>query len=189
MPKVKTLPAGVTRLPKVKLELVKMNVPQRVAAVMQDRAMSIPEVEAALKNAGETFKSDNLRSYISTTLNSSTRAMTDGQGRNVRVHYFVSQERGVYRVATPEDIQREIQQPRTTAVLKSKPAPKAKRPPPRDATATSAARSAFPADAADVSLRSLIQGVLRAELSASVRSELRVILKDELRAIFKNGLG
>jgi len=87
-------------------------VPARMAAVMGDRTMTAGEVEAALEAVGERLQSGNVRSYISTTLNSSTTSVLDSSGQPLRyrsgwilkVHVFTSTERGRFRVSTPQDI-------------------------------------------------------------------------------------
>jgi hypothetical protein len=192
---------------KVKLELVKsktnLTVPQRFAAVMQDRTMTGPEVEAALAAAGETFKSGNLRAYISTMLNSSKRTVTDTQGNRHLVHYFTSEERGCYRVATPSDIQREMLEPRKTAATftleqrqQQQPSARPRRDttasPRRDTTASpkhnatrAASTAGAGAGAGDISLRSLIREVMQED---GMRHELRLMVRQELRSIFKTGL-
>lgn len=93
-----------------------LTVPERVAALMGTSTWTAGELQEALANAGESFKSNNLRSYLSTTLNSSMMNVTgpDGgdlkfnDGKLVKVHVFHSVERGQYRVATDEDMQAEV---------------------------------------------------------------------------------
>lgn len=93
-----------------------MTVPERVAALMGGNTWTAGELQEALANAGESFKSNNLRSYISTTLNSSLMNVlgADGSelklndGKLVKVHVFKAVERGQYRVANEEDIQEEV---------------------------------------------------------------------------------
>lgn len=93
-----------------------LTVPQRVAALMGTSTWTAGELQEALANAGESFKSNNLRSYLSTTLNSSMMNVTGPDGRDltfndgklVKVHVFKSVERGQYRVATDEDMQDEV---------------------------------------------------------------------------------
>jgi hypothetical protein len=88
-----------------------------MAAVMGDRTMTAGEVEAALEAVGERLQSGNVRSYISTTLNSSTTSVLDSSGQpllyrsggRLKVHFFTCTERGHYRVSTPQDILAETQ--------------------------------------------------------------------------------
>jgi hypothetical protein len=89
--------------------------PERVARVMGNHTMTAGEVLAALDTAGEKFESNNPRSYVSTTLNSSLMNVrgVDGDLRDrnnklVKVHVFTATERGHYRVATDQDIQTEL---------------------------------------------------------------------------------
>jgi len=87
-------------------------VPARMSAVMGNRTMAAGELQDALTAAGETFNSSNLRSYISTTLNSTMRQALDANGNPLRlrsgalikVHYFTCLKRGLYRVATAQDL-------------------------------------------------------------------------------------
>jgi len=88
-------------------------VPERLAAVMGRRIWTAPELHDALEAAGVHLQSNNIRSYISTTLNSTMKnAPADVRGRDgkpMKVHLFTNVERGRYRVASQEDIQAEIQ--------------------------------------------------------------------------------
>jgi hypothetical protein len=91
-------------------------VPERLAYVMGRRIWTAPELEAALETAGVHLKSGNVKSYISTTLNSSMKNAKgpDGtelkgtNGKPIKVHVFKNVDRGHYRVATAEDTQIEV---------------------------------------------------------------------------------
>jgi hypothetical protein len=76
---------------------------ERVAALMGERTMSVSEVVVLLANEGESMP----RAHLFTLLSMSMRTMVD-QGRRTRVHVFTALEGGRFRVATTEDVQREL---------------------------------------------------------------------------------
>lgn len=89
-----------------------LTVPERVAMVMGNEVWDIDGLERALRDAGEKFKSGNLRSYIAAVLSGTkVRIMgPDGKdlckdGKPLEVHKFVYVERSRYRVATEGDMQ------------------------------------------------------------------------------------
>lgn len=94
-----------------------MTVPERVAKAMKRSVWSAGDLVEELERVGEKFNSDNMRSYISTILNSSMMAvecpdgsdLCDSAGKRVKVHAFTAVERGQYRVATADDVLKEVQ--------------------------------------------------------------------------------
>lgn len=108
-------PAGQPR-PRVAKRSAK-TVPERVADVMGEGIWDAGSLAEVLSQSGESLKSGNLRTYISNVLNS-TKIHVQGpdgmdlrkpDGEFVQVKKFVAVERGKYRVATPDEIQREVQ--------------------------------------------------------------------------------
>jgi len=96
-----------------------LTVPERVAAAMGDGAWDAGSLAQVLANTpGEDFKSNNLRNYLSGIF-SGSRMRVPGpngedlvgpDGKPLEVSRFTKLERGKYRVATPEDVQAEVQE-------------------------------------------------------------------------------
>jgi len=90
-------------------------VPERLAKAMGRHTWTAGDLQGELEKIGEVFNSNNLRSYLSTTLNSTMMNVAtpngdlrDGEGKLVKVHVFKAVERGQYRVAKTEDVQAEV---------------------------------------------------------------------------------
>lgn len=163
-----------------------LTVPQRIAAIMGTKTWTAGELVDALESSGDKLDSNNLRGYVSTTLNSACmnlRGSDDvvvkyADGKPIKVHMFKAVARGQYRVATAEDVREEAH---NLAAGEIQP------PPPilqtrngstlRDTTNGRAA----PVSIGDMSIRSLFRELMRDELQA--------MLKTELQALLKNGIG
>lgn len=85
-----------------------LTVPERVAVAMGDRVWDIDSLERALRDAGEEFKTSNLRNYVAAILSGTKVRLTGTDGKDlckadgspVEVHKFTFVERSKYRVAT-----------------------------------------------------------------------------------------
>lgn len=176
-----------------------LTVPQRMAAVMGDQAMSAGQLVEALEAAGEVFESTNLRTYMSTMLNSTMMGVTDTAGKPIlggndkplKVHTFTVVERGIYRVSTKEDIQREVNELLASqgkraklTVAKSSPAQGA--PSKAQPKANGAKPSTAPSPEEPSTRETPVLGGipdLRALVRSVVVDELRAVVKEELHSI------
>jgi hypothetical protein len=109
VPQVESTPVGPLKHPQY-------TVPERFGALMGDKVWDGPSLEKKLIEANDDVsKSNNPRSYILSVWSTATTRIlgTDGdclkdhKGKIVKVHCFVSVDRGRYRVATMEEMQRE----------------------------------------------------------------------------------
>jgi hypothetical protein len=99
-------------------------VPERVAAAMGDSAWDVHALEHALRSVGDPVtRSNNARSYITSTLDTATqrvqgtdgRDLLDAQGKPIKVRVFRPAGRGKYRAATRTEIEHEAHEAASTA--------------------------------------------------------------------------
>lgn len=87
----------------------KLTVPEQVAAAMGGGVWDAGALAQVLADTGaECFKSNNPRAYLSAIFNSARIRVPGPDGKPLEVRRFIVLERGRYRVATEEDIQREV---------------------------------------------------------------------------------
>lgn len=82
---------------------------------MGRRKMTAAEAAEALVKAGVRFKSTNVPALMTSVLSQTTmrlkgpngKPLRDKHGDLIKVHMFTAVKRGVYRVSTPDDLQKE----------------------------------------------------------------------------------
>ena len=92
-------------------DIPSMTVPELLAALMGEKAMSVPEALATLTEAGIVLRTSSPATYMIVMLTAATvrpdpsgRRPMDQDGRPLKVHLFTCVQPNVFRVSTRADV-------------------------------------------------------------------------------------